>query len=100
MIFSRSLTCSIVVRLSSYIAPTSSSFGAMDGFTVGTYYGSDIGSPEESTERTTGKNFYGLFLGEWIGSLDGIEIGTNVVNELGLSDGKVLGRTLGALFGL
>ena len=38
-------------------------------------------------------------IGDWIGSLDGLEIGTNVGNELGLSDGKVIGTTIGALDG-
>ena len=39
-------------------------------------------------------------LGYWLLSLDGIELGTNVGNDLGFSDGKVLGRTLGDLVGI
>ena len=39
-------------------------------------------------------------LGYLLGSLDLIELGIDVVNELGLSDGKGLGTTLGALYGL
>ena len=38
-------------------------FGALYGFTFDTYDGADLGSPEVSTERTTGGKFEGLFLG-------------------------------------
>ena len=53
--------------------------------------------PEGSTEITTGGNLEGLMLGNWLGSLDGIDIGTNVFNELGFSDGKVIGKTIRVL---
>ena len=41
-----------------------------------------------------------MFLGDLLGSLDGLELGTNFGNELGFSDGKVRGRTLGDMVGL
>ena len=41
-----------------------------------------------------------MFLGDWLGYLYGIELGTNVGNEIGFYDGKVLVRTLGGLVGL
>ena len=88
------------MRLYSCRDPTCSSFGDLDGFTLGTYDGTDIGSLEGWTERTTGGNIEVLLLGDWLGCLDGIDFGTDVGNELGLSDGKVLGRKLGALVGL
>ena len=62
IISSRTLTCSSVVRLYSCIALTYYSFGDLDGFTLGTYNGADLGSPEESTERTTVGNLEGLIL--------------------------------------
>ena len=66
----------------------------MDEFKLGTYDGTDIVLQEGSTKRTTGGKLEDLFLGDWLGSLDVIELGTNVDKELGLSDGKVLGTTL------
>ena len=56
--------------------------GALYVFTLGTYDGADLVSPEGSTERTTGVNFEGLLLCDWLGSIDGIDIGTDVGNEL------------------
>ena len=41
-----------------------------------------------------------MLIGAWLGSLDGLELGINVVNELGLYDGKVIGTTLVDLYGL
>ena len=64
------------------------------------YTGADLVSPVVSTERTTGGNLEEFMLGDWLISLDGIELGTNVGNDIGLSDGKVLGRTLGDLVGI
>ena len=69
----------------------------MYGFTLGKYSVTELVSPEVSTEGTTCGNLEGFFLGDWIGSLDRIEIGTNAGNQLGLSDWEVLGRTLGYL---
>ena len=54
-------------------------------FTLERNDGADIGSPEGSTERTTCGNLEGLLLGDWLGSLYVIKIGTNVGNELLLS---------------
>ena len=39
-------------------------------------------------------------LGDWLISLDVIDIGANIGNDLGLSNGKVLVRTHGDLVGL
>ena len=72
----------------------------MDGFTVGTYVGTETGSPEESTEGTTGVNIEWLLLSDWLGCLYGLELGTNFGHALVLSYGKVLGTTLGALDGI
>ena len=41
-----------------------------------------------------------MLLCDLLGSIDGIELGTNVDNALGFSDGKVLVTTLGSLDGL
>ena len=97
IIYSGGLTCSNVVRLYSCRDPTSFSLGALYGFTLCTYDGTDIVSPEASTEVTTGGNLKGLLLVDWLGSLYGIELGTDVDNVLGFSDGKVLVTKLGAL---
>ena len=61
------------------------------------YYGTELGSPEGSTEGTTGGILERVFLYYWLGYLDVLELGTNFDNELGLSDGNVLGRTLGGM---
>ena len=66
-----------MVRLSSCILPSCYSFVALYGFTLGTYDGTVIGSTEVSTERTTGGSLEGLLLGDWLGSLDEIQISTN-----------------------
>ena len=52
MIFSRAFTCSSVVRLSSCRAQICCPIVDMDGFTLGKYYGIDLGSQEGSTEGT------------------------------------------------
>ena len=44
--------------------------------------------------------FEGLFPGYQLGSVVGLVIGFNQVNELGLWDGKLLGRTLGSMVGI
>ena len=80
--------------------PNFCAFGSLQGFILGTYDGADIGWPEGSTEISTGGNLEGLLLGDWIISLYGIMIGTNVGNEIGLSDGKVIGRRLKDLVGI
>ena len=72
----------------------------MDGCTLGTYDDTDLGSPEGSTEVTKVGNLEGLLLGDWLGYLDGLDPVTSVGNEIGLSDGKVLGRTLWYLVGI
>ena len=54
----------------------------------------DLGSPEVSTEGTTGGNLEVMLLGDWLVYLDRIELGTNVDNELGLSYGEVFGTIL------
>ena len=100
IIFSRNLTCSSVVRLYSCRSLNCCSFGALYGLTLVTYDGTDLGSPEGSTERTTDGNIEVLMLGNWLVSLYGIDIGTNVGNELGFYDEKVIGTKLGNLVGL
>ena len=42
--------------------------------TLGTYDGTEIGSPEGSNERTTSGNLEGLLIGDRLGSIYGIEI--------------------------
>ena len=99
-IYSRDLTCSSFVRLSFCRFPTYCSFGALDGFTLGAYDGTDLSSPEGSNEVTIGGNLEGLLLCDWLESLDVIELGTDVSNKLGFSDGKVIVTTLLALYGI
>ena len=41
-----------------------------------------------------------ILLGALLGYIDGLELDTNIGNELGLSDWKVIGTTLGSLNGL
>ena len=60
-------------------------------FTLGTYDGTDIGSTEGSTQLTTGGNNEGLLLGYFLGYIN--KLGKKI-NELELSYGKFLGRTL------
>ena len=100
IIFSKDLTCSSVVSFSSCISLNFCSLKSIDGFTVGTYVGTETGSPEESTEGTTGGNIEWLLLSDWLGCLYGLELGTNFGHALVLSYGKVLGTTLGALDGI
>ena len=66
----------------------------MGGFTLFKYDGTDLVSPEGSTEGTTCDNLEVLLLGDLLGYLDGIYIGTNFGNEIGFSDEKVLCTTL------
>ena len=69
----------------------------MYGFSIGTYGDTRIGSLEVSTERSTGDNLEGLMIGDYLGYLDGIDIGTNVGCELGLSVRKYFTEHLGGL---
>ena len=43
---------------------------------------------------------WGLLLGGWLVYIYGIELGTDVGNDIVFYDGKVIGRTLGALVGI
>ena len=97
IISSRGLNCWSVFLIYSCIYLICCSFVSLDGFTLSTYDGTDLGSPEGSTEVTTGDNLEGLFLGDWIGLIYWINIGTTVGNNLGLSDGEVIDTTLRAL---
>ena len=92
--------CSSVVGFSSCISPNCCSIGALYGLIIGTYDVTELGTLEVSTEVTTDGNLEGLFLRGWLVSIYGRDIGTNVGNELGLSDWKVLGRILGDIVGL
>ena len=56
--------------------------------------------PEVSSEGTKEGNLEVLLISALLGSLYGLEIGTNVGNELGFSDVKVLGTTLVSMDGL
>ena len=94
IISTRDLNCSSVVRLYSCKYPTCCSFGALDIFTLGTYDGTDLGSPEGSTEVTTGGNLEGLLIGDWIGYIDGIELVTDVGNEINYLMRKCLSQHL------
>ena len=69
----------------------------MDGFSPDTYDGTYLGSPEVSNEGTIYVNLEFLLLYYWLGYIDESELGTNVSNELGFSDGKVVDTTLGDL---
>ena len=53
IMWSRTLTCSIVVRLYYCRDTTCCYIGAIYGFSLSTYDGTDKGSAEESTEGTT-----------------------------------------------
>ena len=72
----------------------------MDGFTLSIYDGIELVSPEVSIEGTKVENLEGLLICDWIGSIYVFELGTDVGNELVLSDGKMLGTTLGDIYGL
>ena len=100
IIFSRDLSCSSVVRISSCKALTCCLLGDMDGFTFVTYDVTDLGSPEGSTEVTKCSNLEVLLIGDCFVYLNVLELGTNVCNELGFSDDKVLEITLGSLVGI
>ena len=78
--------------------PTCCSLVAFDGFTLGTYDNTDLGSPEESTEKIAEGNLEGLLLGTLLGSFVGLVIGFNKVAVLGSSYGKGLGTTIGGLW--
>ena len=93
MIFSKALTCSRVVRLSSCRYSIFYSFGDMYGLRLGSYDCTDIGSPKVSNEGTTCGKLMSLFLGDWIGPLCGLEIGKSFGNKIWFSDAKVLGKT-------
>ena len=41
-----------------------------------------------------------MLLVDWLECLDVLELGKNIVNEIGFSDGKVVFTTLGALDGI
>ena len=97
MIFYSALTCSSVVRLSYCIYPTCCSLRALDIFTPATYDSTDLVSSYRYTEGTICGNLNSLLLGDWLGSIDGLELGTNVGNVFGLSDRKMIDRTLGDL---
>ena len=98
--FSRALTCSSFVRLSSFIAPTCCSPGALDRFILGTYDDTKLVSLEGSTEVIAEGNLEGLLLGAWLGSVVGLVIGFNKGTVLGYWYSKVLGTIIGALVGL
>ena len=83
IISSMDLTCSSVFRIYSCRDPTCCSLGALDGFTLVTYNGTEMVSLEGSTEGTTGCNLEGFLLGDWIGSIYGIELVTDFGNALG-----------------
>ena len=82
------------------MAPTCCSLEVLDEFKLVTYDGTELGSPKGSNKGTIGANLEGLFLGDRLGYLDGINIVTNDVNELEFSYGKVLGTTLGDMYGI
>ena len=64
ILFYRALTCSSVVQIFSCRYQTCFSLEDRDGFTIGTYDSTELGSPEGSTEITTGVNLEGLLLGD------------------------------------
>ena len=72
----------------------------MDGFTLGTYDDTELGSLEGSTEGIIEVDFEGLLLDDWLGSVIALVIGFNKVIVLSSWYGKVIGTTLGALVGL
>ena len=94
------LTCLSAVRLNSCISPTCCSLGATDRFKLSTYDVTDLRSPEGPTEGNKGEHNVGLLLDDILGSLNGIELDTNIGNEIGLYNGKVIGITLGDLVGM
>ena len=68
---------------------------ALYGLEIGSFNGTELVSLEGSTYGNTYYKFDSLFLGAWIGSVDGRDIDTNEGTELGFPCGKVLGTALG-----
>ena len=74
--------------------------GALDWISLGTYYSKVLRYLEALTEVTPEVNLMGLLLGYWLGSVVRLLLGFNKGTVRGFWDGKVLGRTSGALVGL
>ena len=72
----------------------------MYGLTLGTYDCTDLGSPEEWNDRSTGGNLEDFFLGDLLEFLDVIELAIDVGNKLGFYDGRVVVTILVALYQL
>ena len=72
----------------------------MDGFILGTYDDTELGSLEGSTEVLSEVNFEGLLLSAWLGLVSGLVIGFNKGNVLYSWCVKVIVTTLGALVGI
>ena len=62
--------------------------GDLDGLSLGTYYGIELGWLEEYTDGTTDVNLEGSWLGFWIGSVVGLEIGKIMVMKYVYGMGK------------
>ena len=69
--------------------------GAVDRFSLVTYYGIELGS----TDGTADGKFDILLLCDLLGSLDGLEVGCTEGTELWISDVSVIFTTLGAYDG-
>ena len=127
IVFSRVLTCSICVCLSSFLDPNCCFLGALYGFTLDTYDGTELGYLEgpdllftwssvwihtwyigwyrarisiRLDWRNIRRQFQDLLLGGLLVSVVGLVIGFNKGTVLGSCYGKVLGTTLGALVGI
>ena len=66
---------------------------------LGSFNGTELGSLADSTDGTTDGKVDSLFLGAWLGSLDGLDLDTNEGTELLFPDGKVLGTKIGSAEG-
>ena len=76
------------------------SLGSLDGFTIVTYDGKELGLSKVSTEGTADDNLVDFLLGALFRAVYGFKLGNNVDAEVGLFCGKPLGTTLGSLDGV
>ena len=71
--------------------------GDSEGPTLGTYDDIELESLERFTDGTTDGKFDSFLLGERLGLVDVLKLGTDKVTELGLWDVKLFGTTIGAI---
>ena len=82
-----------------YAARSLTKLETMDGISLCTYDGKVPRSSDGSTKINLEVNFEVLLIGAWIGSLDGMDLGTYDDNALRFWDGKLVGTELVAMDG-